>query len=409
MNRSIVLILSLLLCGCAKKRPVAKNTTPIFESLYEELKVAPPADTVQPAPEKRLKLSCERMPVAKLLQFIANETGASLVADEQLDQREVTFEVNDISLPELLGLVARRLGVQLGRVGNTWYLGQLRGEDRGVLVRKVRRLDADGIKTAVQVMLSDAGRLSTFPDGLLVCGDRVEVLERVRDLLDRVESSGAESWVVQLYLISVSSRKSQDMGIDVQPLVELSLALATRSGAASTQTTQAAVLASALGKVLKASATDQNVRIVAQPLFLMLDGESSRFSSGVSIPIAKKVVSDQGTVSTQGYEFTDAGVSCEVGIREVSTSLIRCKVNVELGQVQGFVEQAPIRSKDHFQTSAILAGSGVYLLGALSQSQQSQQADGLTQKLPTRKSSDDKTTQVQIWARLHRVAGPARQ
>jgi len=402
--------LMLLVPGCGKsKQTVTKSMVPIFSQIYKELEQ--PEISVAPTitSERRLTLSCEKMPLPKFLQFVATETGVSLVADEQLDSKSVTLEVSDVTLADLLGTVARRLGVQIGRVGSTWYLGQLRGEDRGVLVRRVRRLSQEGVKSAVEVMLSDAGRLSTFPDGLLICGDRVEVLERIRDLLDRVEASGAESWAVQLYLISLSESKATELGINSQPLIELSYSLATKSnglGISATTPEDIKKLANALTSVLQASATSQDIRIVAQPLFLLLDGESSKFSSGVSIPIPKRSVSDQGTVTTQGYEFVNSGLDCDASIREVSAQLVRFKVAVELGQLQGFVEEAPIRSKDRFETVAVLASGGVYLLGSLTRDEQTQSVSGPFAMLPTSKKGDKKHVQVQVWAKVFRVAGP---
>jgi type II secretory pathway component GspD/PulD (secretin) len=396
--------------GCAKSKRSANNSTPVFSQIYKELEQAPASIVPMTTSERRLTLSCEKMPLPKFLQFVATETGVSLVADEGLDSRSVTLEASDVTLAELLGTVARRLGVQIGRVGSTWYLGQLRGEDRGVLVRRVRRLSQDGVKSAVDVMLSDAGRLSTFPDGLLVCGDRVEVLERIRDLLDRVEASGAESWAVQLYLISLSETKATELGINAQPLIELSHALATKSnglGLSTTTPDDIKKLSNALTSVLKASASSQDIRIVAQPLFLLLDGESSKFSSGISIPIPKRSVSDQGTVTTQGYEFVNSGLDCDASIREVSAQLVRFKVAVELGQLQGFVEEAPIRSKDRFETVAVLSSGGVYLLGSLSRDERNQSVSGPFSMLPTNRKSDGKRSDVQIWAKVFRVGGPA--
>jgi len=409
VSKCFPLLPLVLVSGCGKPKPIANTTSaPVFAQIYKELDEKPSSREQKAIVERRLTLSCEKMPLPKFLQYVATETGVSLVADEQLDGRTITLEVNDVTLADLLGTAARRLGVQIGRVGSTWYLGQLRGEDRGVLVRRVRRLSQEGVKSAVDVMLSDAGRLSTFPDGLLIVGDRVEVLERIRDLLDRVEASGAESWAVQLYLISLSESKASELGVNAQPLVELSYALASKSnglGLSATTPDDIKKLSSALTSVLRASATSQDIRIVAQPLFLLLDGESSKFSSGVSIPIPKRSVSDQGTVTTQGYEFVNSGLDCDASIREVSAQLVRFKVAVELGQLQGFVEEAPIRSKDRFETVAVLSSGGVYLLGSLTRDEQTQSKSGPISMLTTNKKNEVKRAQVQVWAKVFRVAG----
>lgn len=90
----------------------------------------------------------------------------------------------------------------------------------------------------------------------------------------------------------------------------------------------------------------------------------------------------------------------------MSAQLVRFTVAVDLGQLQGFVGEAPIRSKDHFETVAVLASGGVYLLGALNRDEQTRTRSGPIQSFITNKVHDEKSAQVQVWAKVFRVAGP---
>ena len=399
----LLAIVFFLLTGCAGRKSTGSSGNPVFSEIYRQAVETPrTSDVVQAAPIK-LSVSVSSMPVADFFRYVATRADVSVVWDESLDSKVVSLELTDVPLPELFGMVARRLGVQIGRVGATWYVGTLRGEDRGFMVRKVRRLPEDGLKAAVEVMLSDAGKLATYADGLLVCGDRVEVLQRLAALLDSVEAVGAESWVVQLYFLSVSKEASSELGLDVKPLADVSYTFASKS---LVSPTAAAELSAALSGALKASAKRQDVRVVAQPLFLLIDGESSSFTSGTSIPVPKRAVSNQGTVTTQSYETVNTGLSATVSLREMSTALVRCKVKVELGQVTGFVESAPIQAKDSFETVSVLAAGGVYLLGALDRSEATKDSSGPLPQFQGVRSRSEKASQIQIWARLFRIAGP---
>jgi hypothetical protein len=394
----------LILTGCAQRKYASASKHPVFGDIYKQAVDPPRTGEIQEVSPIKLSVSAAAMPVPEFFRYVATQADVSVVWDESLDAKLVSLELTDVPLPELFGMVARRLGVQIGRVGSTWYVGTLRGEDRGFMVRKVRRLPEDGLKAAVQVMLSDAGKLATYADGLLVCGDRVEVLQRIASLLDSVESVGAESWVVQLYLLSVSKEASSELGLDIKPLADVSYTFAAKS---LVSPAAAAELSAALSGALKASSKRQDVRVVAQPLFLLIDGESSSFSSGASIPVPKKAVSNQGTITTQSYEMVNTGLAATVSIREMSAAVVRCRVKVDLGQVTGFVESAPIQAKDSFETVSVLAAGGVYLLGALDRSETSKDSSGPLPQLQGVRSRSDKANQIQIWARLYRIAGPA--
>lgn len=362
------------------------------------------------AAEPRLTVSVDGLPLPAFARWVADKAGVSIVIEDTLETRKVTLDVRDVAVSDLLGMVARRADSQVTRVGRLFYLGQLRPEDKGVLVRKVGRLSGDELSRAVGVLLSEYGRCQCFADGLVLVGDRVEVLQRVDELLNGVESAAASTWVVQLYVVNLSNADVADLGLDALPALEVAATVAGVSGggigaatAIASSANTAARLKGGLDLVLRASRVRNSVVVLGQPLFLMVDGDATHMGSGQRVPVPRRTVSDQGTVTTAGFDYIDTGLQIDVELREVAHERARLRVKGSFSTVQSFVEAAPVVSRDDYSSSAVIASGGVYLVSALERTQAEKTQRG---PLSLGLKNSDVGQVVQIWARAYRVAGP---
>jgi len=341
------------------------------------------------------------MPLVEFARFLSAKTEASIVVDAKLDQRPVTLEVTEQSLPAVLGVVARRLGVELDSKGSLYYLGSLRPQDRGVLVRRVRRLSPTELRAAVETLVThETGALAAFDDGLLVVGDRVEVLERLDSLLDRVESSDSPAWVVQLYLVSIGDQEAADLGVDAVPAADIALAFAAASQGGSFAS---ATLTGGLDAVLRASRETSGISVVANPTFYMADGGTVNYSRGNRVPIPRRSVSDQGTVQTVGFDLIDVGLSVQCQLRELSIDRASLSVDLEMSEIASIGELgAPSTTRESYTVAGPVTSGGVYLLGSVERSEVSKSAaawlrNGFTHRHDNRL--------LQVWARAMLVSG----
>jgi len=361
--------------------------------------------------EPRLTVSVDGLPLPAFARYVADKAGVSIVIEDSLEKRKVTLDVRDVAVSDLLGMVARRADSQVTRVGRLFYLGQLRPEDKGVLVRKVGRLSGEELQRAVAVLLSEYGKCVCFPDGLVLVGDRVEVLQRVDELLNGVENATASTWVVQLYVVNLSKSDTRDLGLDALPALEVAATVAgVSSGGIGLATAGASTLDNAarlrggLDVVLRAARTRNSVAVLGQPLFLMVDGDSTHMGSGQRVPVPRRTVSNQGTVTTAGFDYIDTGLQIDVELREVAHERARLKVKGSFSTVQSFVESAPIIGRDDYNASAVITSGGVYLVSALERTQTEKAQKG---PLSFGVKKVDAGQVVQIWARAYRIAGPA--
>jgi type II secretory pathway component GspD/PulD (secretin) len=303
------------------------------------------------------------MNLGAFLRSLADEAAISVIVEGELEGKTVTMEVRDQPVDQVLALVARRLGVDLKREGDLYYLGMAKPEDRGVLVRRVRRLSQTDLSQALGVFGGQQNRAAQFADGLIVVADTVGVLARVNEMLDQIEAADTSVWIVQLHLVSYTRNAADELGINLEPAAKAGLAFATGSAAATAGTSFE--LAASLDAVLQVAYSRDDVAVTAAPMFILSDGEKSSFVQGDRVPIPRRTVSPEGTVTTAGFDFVQTGVNVELALRETEARGARVDVTLSMSDVKRFVESAPVTGEERFQTSAVVKAGGVYLLGTL--------------------------------------------
>ena len=333
-------------------------------------------------------------------RHIADQTGVSIVVEAALDDRPVTVDVEKQPVSDVLGVVARRLGVQVTRTGELFFIGSLRPEDRGVLVRRVARLEVEQLETTVKALLSDQGRVSSTTGGLVVVSDRVEVLSRVTLMLNDIEAAPAESWVVQLHILSMSDSIAQELGIDLAPAAEMAASFAKASNG---DLTSVSTMNGALSAMLRASRRSDKVHLEASPMFIIIDGTQAKQSDGQKIPVPLRTTSSEGTVTTQSYQIIETGLIVNVGLRDMGQNRCRITLTIELSEVMGYVEDAPQINALTYQANSIVTGGGVYLLGSMQQDNRRRGRESILQTVTTR---DDIKREWQVWARCYKIGSP---
>lgn len=223
--------------------------------------------------------------------------------------------------------------------------------------------------------------------------------ERFVKLLGQLTDNGRSTWCIQFFLVSLDESDREEYGLDVAPSLELAATFAAGS-ALPGQLANTAALSGSLSAILQAAKEQRGTQLIAEPLFLLNDGAEGRFQLGDSIPVPRRVVSDQGTVTTAGYDHVETGVIVTTDLRETSGNAARLNVAVELSQQSGSVDDAPIVSKETFTATADIVSQGVYLLGEVQRKEKSRTTRFGLSALSDR---SDSAAVIQVWCRVQRV------
>lgn len=386
--RILLGLLSLLLIGGCSLTKV-NVPDPNFVNYYKQQQ----AETVKDLHDRKqdgqkLTLSAQNMPLTEFLWWLSNESGISVVCAKNIDSDPVTIDIVNQGVDGVLSVVARRLGVQVTRTNNVYYLGPLSPEDRGVLVRRVSRLKGEQLVNSVTCLLSEHGRVTGYDDGLVIVGDKVEILQRISELIEGIETAPSDSWVVQLFLFSFHNEKLLEYGVDLSLDANLSIGVLGNAD----------VKSGYLNAVLNATQDDKLVTLLSNPLFVLADGSQFSYVSGQNVPIAKKVVSDAGTVSTTGYDYQQTGLQFQVSLRQVQQSKASLHLIFESSTIVDYVESAPVTSTERFESSVNLRSGQTYLVGSIKSQQQSDRVVGFF-----RQSKSTSGDTLQIWCRAYKI------
>lgn len=393
--------------GQTRPGPLARpqpHLVPDFQTIYA--KAAASAEEENGGSSRQLvSLEADDLPLSQCLLIVARQTGVSILANDSLDSRRVTASLKKVPIDEALTVIARRVDSSIAKVGSVYVLGEALPEDRGVLVRRVRRLDRQGLRDAVGVFQAEDGRFTTFDDGLVIVGDRVEVLATINSMLDQLEAADSPVWVVELYLVTWSKRAVDELGINLEPAANVALSFAIGSAVGVTGDWG---LESTLDAVLGLAREREDVAITSSPMFLLVDGSSSRIVQGDRLPVPQAVTTTtvEGATRNESFDFVQTGTTVNVALREVEEDRARVDVEVRISDVRGFVQEAPITAEQSFNTTAVVEGDGVYLLGSMVRDRASD-AESLGWRTATDHNRDVQL--LQVWARTRRIVGSVDQ
>lgn len=268
------------------------------------------------------------------------------------------------------------------------------------------------VSSAASGFLSENGTLTALPDGLVVIGDRLEVVERLVDMFDRLEKAPSVVWCVQLHVISMADKDLLDFGLDVNPALELAAGYANLSNVAKQLTLGvkqglreeggASIADASLSAVLRATRSRSSMQIVADPLFTCVDGSEATVTRGLKIPYrVSTITGTTGTTVTQNSRFIQTGLEATASVREISDSVGRLKLKLTVADVQSVdADLGPTTDDQGLTCETDVETGGVYLLGGLRRGKNEQSRGAFFQLGDKRNKEGDVWL---IWGKCYRI------
>jgi type II secretory pathway component GspD/PulD (secretin) len=379
-------MVNLFLCSCTYIKDLPQRDP--FVKLYT-FKPEKKVSSLQKKDKSvSLTISAVGMPLSKFCRVLSDKTSIGIVYNQSLASSAVTGEFKISNIGEVLNVIARQLNTECLRVGETYFLGKIKKEDRGILVKKVRGFSPDELSQCIKTLLSDVGKVQVFQSGTVCVSDREHVLTRVSQMCEAIEAGFAGSWIVQLYFVVVRKDALVEAGFDMQSSGKLSYDISN-----STISVEDLKLDGLFNLISRSNYAD----MYASPMLLLRDGVKGTWRDGERIPIPKKVVSQYGVVETQGFEYIDTGLNIDSTIRESKSGAV-LNIKVSLSDVKGYVEYAPITSQCEFTAECELKQNKVYLIGEISRYKVLD-----TQKKILNLGTDRGKSTVQVWGCVYRI------
>lgn len=384
------MILSACINGCSVVKPLHQEDP--FRVLYDEASLTK-KDRKEEAPLPKLTLSAHQMPLPLFSRVLSDTFGVGIVFSDTLRDKMITAEFKNTDLSTVFTVISRQIGVDIVKVGNTYYLGQLKDEDKGILIRRVLSYDVESIKAAVAAMLSPQGRFQVLSNSVVLLSDNDFVLRRAAEALDYMETVENSCWIVQLYFLVLRKDALLEAGFTMSSSGTISYNLSENEVKVSD-----IQLDGLFNSLMESSYAD----LYASPMFILRDNSSGRWQDGQRVPIPKKTVSDYGTVTTTGFDYVDTGVDVKATVRESRGGGI-LTLAIGLSAIQSYVEYAPVTSNTSCDISVEMEPQKIYLLGEL---QKYSALDSQTKTLTFGRDSGKSV--LQVWGKIYKIRGGAK-
>ncbi len=396
MRSSVVITLItaiLFTCSSCSQLKDIKQDDP-FRKLYafssEHVETEKKGVAVYPS----LTLSCFKMPLSVFCRILSDKFLIGLVYSEALQDKTITAEFKNTDLLSVLNIVSRCLSVDVVRVGNSYFLGSLRSDDRAIFYSRVLGFDQSSLDQVLKSVVSEKGKLTVFPDGLLVVTDTEPGIMRVSEVVSYLQTRDTATWIVQLCFVSLRKDALLEAGLGVKSSGTVSYNIAD---------SRLDFKDFSLDGLFNLSSSSNFADVYASPMFLLREGSKTRWQDGQKVPIPRRTVSAEGTVSTTGYDYINTGFIVDAVVYQ-SKRGGRLKLEIELSDIKSYVEESPLTSVSSYSFDADLELFRPYLIGELTFFKSLD-----TQKQVLTLGSDKGKTVLQVWAQLYKISGPSRE
>lgn len=318
--------------------------------------------------------SAADQPVSAVLSDLCALAGVAAVIPDSA--AKVTVEFDAVSGRAALVEVAR-----LGGFSVEYRDGVVVFPPLGDVVHDfvVLRPGVERIAAAQEGLVAVMGsRAKATPVGgrLVVTGDR-PALAKAAELAAELET-GTDGWVVEVRVVEVSAAISQSLGLDVEVGgavgVGIDAGVGHRKAAAwPVFGARAALSAEA---ILRAAWESREARVVRGGRVFVLEGSEGRLQQGDVVPVPRRTVSDQGTVTVTGFDRLATGFGLTVRAERVPGG-VRLDLDVRLGGVIGYVEGSPITSETTIASVVAVSDGGFVILSGFESVSEQRRRKGL--------------------------------
>ncbi|MFG0249795.1 MAG: type II secretion system protein GspD [Phycisphaeraceae bacterium JB051] len=324
-------------------------------------------------PEKLISVNMQGQ--VKQLKSMLFDMGVLVSFPADMLEEPVRVAANNIAPTVVLQTVLSQFEndyMVIRRSPDTYLVGKPESAD--LVVRVFTLPDADLVndaKTAIATIGSEAVEVSIVGDRAVV-KDTVDGMRRIELMFNALLAAEGQ-YIVEVQFIELSRSLTRKLGIDWN----LSGVMQFDAGVTNKTLDTNATLSTVLQATIEADENQRYARLLTSATLSCIEGKDAQLQTGQTIPVPQRTVTDQGTVTTTGYQDIDTGLLLTVGVTREPDGLLRVSVEPELSQVSGYIDEAPIRTRRVLRTAAVIAPGGVIIVGGSVVQNHTQSKDGL--------------------------------
>ena len=241
-------------------------------------------------------------------------TGRPISWDKSLDNETIEGVFVDEPLEEVLQIFARRLNVQVSESQGMYFLGMVRPGDHVSAVVRVPPVSREELQSALTSMGSGK---ATIIGSFIWITDTFENVQKLVSDLDLIRDRSARSYLAEVYFIFVREddflRLTADLRINQVDIFS-----------------SAFNISQLFSMFVDADGRLGSTVIDTRPVLLLSEGRKATFEVGNEITRERRAVTDQGIISTIGFDRFQDGIILSLMLTRVSDDHYSLDLDLEV-------------------------------------------------------------------------------
>ncbi len=395
MIKYFILLIALVnLLSCQTAKEVDKDL--FKQSVFYKAITSDSKDELKKKELKRITFSAKGLTVEDFSVWFSNTFSKGIVFHEVLRIKKISAEFVEATEPEIISLVSKMFNMESNRLGNTYYIGEFKQEDRGVLVRHVYGQSVKDIIRIINSVSADKGSSTVTNAGVVIMVDRESILTRVNNLLDTLSGIDIKKYVVNFYFITLDVSELEQKGVDMTTSGTFSadMAISSFTGLDTGLRHLANFNISGYVDYLH---NNNFGKLSSTPLFISYDNIDTTIGRGEVVPFPVRNISPEGTVTTT-YDKLEVGEDLRCLVRDAGRDKVILKLNYRNSEVISFINnEVPRTRKSVFNTSAVMETNKLYLMGEMINRENRESSKSFYKK------TEIKNTKTQVFCRVRQI------
>jgi len=331
-----------------------------------------------------ITLSVQQMPLNKVLQLAAQQAGTSITVPAQAEGQVVTCEYLEQPAQAVFEDLANQLQLIAQYNGSMVSLIQPELAHKDFIVLRSGYSDPEKVQRTMKSVLGQETSIDIMDDRIVVAGDQ-DTLQTATEYAKHL-IQGPDAWMLQVRVVSITENYSRELGLDWS--IQTNLGFNTTGPG---NIANADLIASVIGK---ATETGTHAKLMESATLYVLEGTPATLNQGQRVPIPRFSTSPEGTTTTTGYDYIDAGFRLHAEAKRVPGGA-RLTLKPTISSVVGFIREAPITQESSVEVQAIIQSGQWLVISGLDSAQTStdtKQLPGLPAPIfGTTTASDDQS------------------
>lgn len=300
--------------------------------------------------------------------------------DDSLNEKTINIDVENVTLDEFFVAVSKSAGVHISKIGDVWFFGGAVNdkESRGAMRQEVGYnfvfdLSGFSVEEVKEMFAGVGGQIRNVKSSSFIFSGSIDQIVQAKKLYDDVKSLKPSEYHFDLYI--VSSELLQKYGVIGQIDEDLMMTLKMGRGLSDYQ--WSLIFSAVQNCSLKRNSTN-TYRYVSG---VFREGKEFMYTLGDKIPVVKKTVLENGTVTESGVEYLSIGLNLNISCLGSQIGLFDLKLT--MNEASSYIEGYPVQHGSSFDTTLYIRDDRFRFIGHVEYSTQSTDLFGMVNNVST--------------------------